>query len=389
MPFNSPLPASLSSECRKASRILNGFIDPGQGLDKVIPPGILRNAKGLAILTVLKGAFLFGGRAGSGLVVARLSDGSWSAPSAIGTFGMGFGGQVGAELTDFVMVLQTQAAVKAFMNYGNVTLGGNISVAAGPVGRNAEASGTASIKSVAAVYSYSKTRGLFAGVSLEGSVIVERFDANAKMYGHKVKASDLLGGNIPPPSEAGALYQALDSRFHTSSSSGSGNYDFRQQGYHHSPFESSNNSRGNFENEFNNTNGNNDGLGRSQTFTRAVVKNMATGGGRSRSSSTTTDHWQQQPSAATASGDRYGAYGDDILGSPVRGISTPDRPAITDGKPRARALFNFSGEQSGDLPFRKGDTIIIVKKTDTQQDWWTGEIGSRTGVFPANFVELV
>ncbi|CAO3590718.1 unnamed protein product [Absidia cylindrospora] len=268
-------------------------------------------------------------------------------------------------------------------------------VAAGPVGRNAEASGTASIKSVAAVYSYSKTRGLFAGVSLEGSVIVERFDSNAKMYGHKVKASDLLGGNIPPPSEAGALYQALNSRFHTSSSSGLGNYDFRQQGYNQSPFESSNNSRGDFSNGFNNTNGNNDGLGRSQTFTRAAVKSMATGGGRSRSSSTTTDHWQQQPSTTTTtttttvSGDRYGTYGDDILGSPVRAISAPDRPAITDGKPRARALFNFSGEQSGDLPFRKGDTIVIVKKTDTQQDWWTGEIGSRTGVFPANFVELV
>ncbi|KAI8343432.1 hypothetical protein BC941DRAFT_411372, partial [Chlamydoabsidia padenii] len=393
MPFNSPLPASLSSECRKASRILNSFIDPGQGLDVVIPTDILRNAKGLAILTVLKGGFLFSGRAGSGLVIARLADGSWSAPSAIGTVGMGFGGQVGAELTDFVMVLQTQAAVKAFMNYGNVTLGGNVSVAAGPVGRNAEASGTASIKSVAAVYSYSKTRGLFAGVSLEGSVIVERFDANAKMYGCKVKAKDLLNGNITPPSEAAGLYQALKNRFHYD-----GQYDFRQQGYHNYPDNSSQDRGFDDDNVFSDNNGYHSDsgtrVGRSQTFSRAAVKSMATGGSSNRArASTTTDRWQQSPqrAAITASSvGRYGIHDDDILGSPDP-VSTPnsyDRPAITDGKPRARALFNFAGQQDGDLPFKKGDTIVIVKKTDTQQDWWTGEIGSRKGIFPANFVEL-
>ncbi|CAO3597496.1 unnamed protein product [Absidia cylindrospora] len=400
----------------------NGFIDPGQGLDMVIPTDILRNAKGLAILTVLKGGFLFSGRAGSGLVIARLGDGSWSAPSAIGTLGMGFGGQIGAELTDFVMVLQTQSAVKAFMNYGNVTLGGNVSVAAGPVGRNAEASGTASIKSVAAVYSYSKTRGLFAGVSLEGSVIVERFDANTKMYGTKVKARDLLNGNISPPAEAGALYQALNNRFHHD-----GQYDFRQQGYHQSPsndFGSYNNSRDFDEDRYNNVFSDNNGYGsgggsgveRSQTFSRAAVKSMATGGGggagsigymgnsggRSRSSST-TDRWQQHststpPTSITSTSvGRYGINDDDILGTPttgnaIIGTSTPnsnDRPAITDGKPRARALFNFPGQQGGDLPFKKGDTITIVKKTDTQQDWWTGEIGTRKGIFPANFVEII
>jgi hypothetical protein len=275
-------------------------------------------------------------------------------------------------------------------------------VAAGPVGRNAEASGTASIKSIAAVYSYSKTRGLFAGVSLEGSVIVERFDANAKMYGYKVKAKDLLGGSIPPPSEAGALYQALNKRFNYD-----GQYDFRQQGYHN--FSDYNNDSGNDnsrqgstrgfddDNVFSDSNGyhSDSGLGRSQTFSRAAVRSMATGGGggggnRARSSST-TDRWQQNPTSspqaaitATSVG-RYGLNDDDILGTPdlTVGTGTPssyDRPAITDGKIRARALFNFRGEQDGDLPFKKGDTIVIVKKTDTQQDWWTGEIGSRKGI---------
>lgn len=102
-------------------------------------------------------------------------------------------------------------------------------VAAGPLGRNAEASGTASINSVAAVYSYSKTRGLFAGISVEGSVILERSDANAKMYGRRVTTFELLNGTIPPPPQADPLYKALQTRIqsrtlshHTSYNSNTG-----------------------------------------------------------------------------------------------------------------------------------------------------------------------
>lgn len=98
-----------------------------KGLDNIIPPDILSKAKGLAIFTVIKAGFLFSGRAGAGIVVARLDDGSWSAPSAIGTGGMGFGGQIGAEITDFVIILNNRAAVKSFSQGGNVTLGGNLS----------------------------------------------------------------------------------------------------------------------------------------------------------------------------------------------------------------------------------------------------------------------
>ena len=76
---------------------------------------------------------------GSGIVVARLADGGWSAPSAIATAGAGFGGQIGFELTDFVFILNDAAAVRSFSQAGSITLGGNVSIAAGPVGRNAEA----------------------------------------------------------------------------------------------------------------------------------------------------------------------------------------------------------------------------------------------------------
>lgn len=112
-----------------SSCICSLITDPiaAKGVDNIIPPDILTSAQGLAIFTVVKAGFLFSGRAGSGIVVARLEDGSWSAPSAIGTGGMGFGGQIGAEITDFVVVLNTKAAVRSFATGGNVTLGGALS----------------------------------------------------------------------------------------------------------------------------------------------------------------------------------------------------------------------------------------------------------------------
>ncbi|CAI7638393.1 unnamed protein product [Penicillium glandicola] len=150
-------------------------------------------------------------RLGSGLITARLPDGSWSTPSALMTGGVGFGGLMGLELTDFVFVLTSDEAVRSLARYGSLTLGGNVSVAAGPVGRTAEATGTTSKRGVAGMLSYSKTRGLYAGVSLEGGLLIERADANKKMYGRKVSAKELLRGDISPPPEAASLMRALDS----------------------------------------------------------------------------------------------------------------------------------------------------------------------------------
>jgi lipid-binding SYLF domain-containing protein len=142
--------------------------------EKAIPTAVMRDAKGLAILTVTKGGFIFSGRGGTGIVVARTEKG-WSGPSAIGTGGIGFGFQAGVQISELVIVLNTPAAVEAFSKGGNVTLGGALSVAAGPVGRDAEGSLTLA----AATYTYSRSQGLFAGVSLEGTVIVSRDEANA------------------------------------------------------------------------------------------------------------------------------------------------------------------------------------------------------------------
>jgi SH3 domain-containing YSC84-like protein 1 len=117
--------------------------------------------------------------------------------------GAGFGFQVGAEVTEYVMVLNTDEAVKAFSRGGNVTLGGDVSVAAGPVGRTA----AAAVTPVAAVYSYNRSQGLFAGVSVTGTVIVTRDGANKEYYGRKVTPAEILSGHVNPPASAHKLQE--------------------------------------------------------------------------------------------------------------------------------------------------------------------------------------
>ncbi|KAE8378318.1 hypothetical protein BDV26DRAFT_261924 [Aspergillus bertholletiae] len=210
--LHNPLPASLRSECKKASQILESFLEaphfgnPG----KELPEKVLANAKGLAICTVAKAGMLGSARFGSGLVIARLDNGSWSAPSAISLAGVGFGGQWGFELTDFVFILD-DAGLRSFLRMGSLTLGANISIAFGPVGRNAEFTTSANADGVAKMFAYSKTKGLFGGVSIEGGMMVERRSANKKLYKCKVTASQLFSGEVPPPPEAERLLQLLQS----------------------------------------------------------------------------------------------------------------------------------------------------------------------------------
>lgn len=172
--------------------------------ESAIPPAVMRAARGLAILTVTKAGFIGSVRGGTGVVVARTENG-WSGPSAIGTGGIGVGFQAGAEISEFVIVLNTPAAVEAFAKQANVTLGGNLTVAAGPVGRAAEAG----VGLQAAVYTYSRSQGLFAGVSLEGTIIGTRDEVNAGYYGQRVTAAEILSGKARPPAGAQNLLGVL------------------------------------------------------------------------------------------------------------------------------------------------------------------------------------
>jgi lipid-binding SYLF domain-containing protein len=173
--------------------------------EQQIPRAVLRQARGLAVLTVVKAGFIFSGKAGHGVVIARLDQNRWSGPSFIGTGGAGWGLQIGAEVTDFIFVLNNRAAVRAFSRGGNITLGADVSAAAGPVGRDLQAG----VAPTAAVYTYSRSKGLFGGVSLEGAVIVTRAAANARYYGRSVTATDILNGRVTPPPGASRLRAAL------------------------------------------------------------------------------------------------------------------------------------------------------------------------------------
>jgi len=202
---------SLPGEAEKASKILETFLaDPSHPESALnsIPKAVLQHARGLAVFQVIKAGFVFSGKAGSGLVIARLPDGSWSAPSCIATGGLGWGLQIGADITDFVIVLNSEDSVRAFSIGGNVTIGGNISAAAGPIGTGGSVQ--ASLAHPAPMFSYSKSKGLFAGLSLEGTVLVERKDANRDFYGSPVPARDILSGRVPPPEVASRLYEVIE-----------------------------------------------------------------------------------------------------------------------------------------------------------------------------------
>lgn len=175
----------------------------------MIPREVLANARGFAFLSVSKAGFLFSVRAGTGCVIVRTERDGWTCPSSLGTVGLGAGLMAGVEQTEIIIVLNSRSAVKAFTLSGSLTLGANATLAAGPVGRSIEGSGVLSQKGRAAMFSYSRSKGAFAGASLEGSVIVERKDANASAYGRPVTAKQLLTGQVDVPQFAQSLLSEL------------------------------------------------------------------------------------------------------------------------------------------------------------------------------------
>jgi len=359
---------TTAGECKKAAKILTSFIDPSNqfGPEKIIPPEILNGAKGLAIITVIKAGFLGSARFGSGLIIARLPDGTWSAPSAIATVGGGFGGQIGVEITDFVFILNDASAVRTFSQAGSVTLGGNVSIAAGPVGRNAEAAGAASLKGVAGIFAYSKTKGLFAGVSLEGSVLVERKDANEKLYNRRISASQLLTGAVPAPIEAEPLMRILNSRVFSGSSG--------DQAYNDIPvYDDAHEDVGWREQEDAGSNrpSANSPPVRAATWKDELYDREPPNSGVNRSYTTRNDTFDSKPTYE----------------KPKPSRPTAPKPVIGRKPDQVKAKFAFEGEQDGDLSFKKGDMITVIKRTENETDWWTGRVGGREGIFPSNYVE--
>ena len=148
--------------------------------EKSIPPSLLARAYAVAVIPdVIKAGFVLGARRGKGIIVVRQDDNSWSNPAFIALTGGSFGWQAGVESTDIILVFKTRNGVENIEN-GKLILGADASVSAGPVGRTAGVATDLAFE--AEVMSYSRSRGLFAGVSLEGSAVTMDRDANSRFY---------------------------------------------------------------------------------------------------------------------------------------------------------------------------------------------------------------
>eukprot|EP00850_Spirogloea_muscicola_P012440 SM000080S22955 [mRNA] locus=s80:294723:298438:- [translate_table: standard] len=213
--LNNPLGSSLQEEIFKATSTLRSYATVGSlRPERSLPDTVLRGALGLAIVTVAKVGAIMTYKLGTGLVVARRPDGSWSAPSALVTCGIGWGAQIGGELTDYIVVLRSYEAVKAFCGMVLLSVGAGLSAAAGLVGRAVEIDLRAGDGGAAMCYTYSCSKGAFIGISVESSIAVTRSEANCRFYGDRsITSSQLLLGSVPRPRAAAPLYAALDGLF--------------------------------------------------------------------------------------------------------------------------------------------------------------------------------
>lgn len=179
-----------------------------------IPQSVIDKADCVVVLpSVLKAAFVLGGSYGRGVMTCRSGhdfQGRWSAPTMMALEGASFGFQIGGQATDFVLLLMTPKSAANILN-SKVKIGGDASAAAGPVGRNASAETDITLR--AEILSYSRARGLFAGVSLAGSTLRPDNDANKRLYGQDVTASAIVFDKaVPAPSSASLLLSTLDKK---------------------------------------------------------------------------------------------------------------------------------------------------------------------------------
>ncbi|CAI5743487.1 unnamed protein product [Hyaloperonospora brassicae] len=210
MPLHMPYHSSMDKEVAKAASILDSCFRSTVSADAAIPAELIQNAAGLAFLTVVKAGMIWTGKLGTGVVVARLEDGSWSPPSGIGTAGIGVGAELGGEIIDFLIVLGSPRAVQTFKRGTQVSVGAGLDLAVGPVGRTAGASVNAGGGGVSGNYTYSHAKGAFAGVGLHGSTFMVRGEMNSQFYGRKVTPNEILSGQVaPPPGSCDVLFEAI------------------------------------------------------------------------------------------------------------------------------------------------------------------------------------
>ena len=194
---------AASSRLQAAATVLDEIM---AAPDKGIPSDILGSAKCVAVVpSLLKGGFVVGGAHGRGMATCRTATG-WSAPAPLTTTGGSIGLQIGGQAVDLVMVVMNDRGMQALLT-SKFKLGADASVAAGPVGRHTE--GSTDWKLRAEVLTYSRARGLFAGISFNGAVIKQDEDATRELYGRMVDFKTILTGSVPSPQTAESFIAAV------------------------------------------------------------------------------------------------------------------------------------------------------------------------------------
>ncbi|KAG9586775.1 hypothetical protein KCV01_g13306, partial [Aureobasidium melanogenum] len=178
-----------------AVQVLNDMFNTKDGApDKQLPADLLKNAKAIAVIPgMIKAGLIFGGRHGNGLISIKSPDGTWSNPNFIAMTGGSIGFQAGVSSTDVILVFRTTRGVDNIVN-GKFTLGADASAAAGPVGRTATAATDGQLK--AEIYSYSRSKGLFAGIALDGARLGIDDDYNEAVYGKGVTARRIFENGV-------------------------------------------------------------------------------------------------------------------------------------------------------------------------------------------------
>ncbi|PGH03024.1 hypothetical protein GX51_04342 [Blastomyces parvus] len=189
-----------------------GVIDKPTGKQRVvkkIPAAVIKQAKGLAIFTAMRTGLWFSGSGGGGILVARIKEtGEWSPPSGIMMHTVGLGFLAGVDIYDCVVVINTYEALEAFKAV-RCTLGGELSAVAGPFGVGGVVDSEVH-KRRAPVWTYLKSRGVYAGVQIDGTIVIERTDENERFYGERIRAADILAGKAKhPPASIGTLMETI------------------------------------------------------------------------------------------------------------------------------------------------------------------------------------
>lgn len=175
----------MQDAARHASTAAKTFTEIMNVRDKAIPKELLRKAEAIAVFPgVIKAAFIIGGRGGQGVISKRVK-GGWSAPAFFNLSGGSFGAQIGAQKTDYVLLIMNEDGVRGLLE-DKFEIGGEVGVAAGPVGREAAASTNTTLD--AGILSYSRSKGAFIGAALKGAVISPDNDLNEAVYGNKATA---------------------------------------------------------------------------------------------------------------------------------------------------------------------------------------------------------